>query len=139
MYIEAVKDAIRRNGILMARIPAHFETEVSQYGGGDDPLNILRFRAETFPDLSSWKPLDCLVTAVFIRLYSHIQQASSSLRTSQQFNIHQTNIENRRMNVFGDLLYCIIKRFDQTFAEISVINFTSNLTFRIRITLTSSN
>jgi hypothetical protein len=60
--MEMVKDAIKRDGIALARVPLSFGLELTKYGGSD-PVDMLKFRVASFPDISSWWVLEvCLLT-----------------------------------------------------------------------------
>jgi hypothetical protein len=116
--MEMVKETIERDGLVFARVPERFELDISRYGARD-PIGMLRFRAKTIPDVSSWRMFDSGVAAVYFRLYSHIK-VSSIITTA--FHVQMGALEKRRINIFDDLLSCLIKRLQKSFFEFNVFS-----------------
>jgi hypothetical protein len=116
-FIDTVNYSIKRDGIALARIPENYDLAVLRYGGSS-PMEMLKFRARTMPDLTSWKLFECLVVAVFVRLYYLTRRADSS----NPINIIQAQGTrmNTRFNIFSDLLCCLIKQLEQSFGELNV-------------------
>jgi hypothetical protein len=119
--MDIVNETIERDGLVLARIPDRFELDISRYGARD-PIGMLQFRAKTMPDASSWRMFESSVTAVYFRLFSHIRQVSFSTETLTAFPQQMGALEKRRINIFDDLLSCLIKQLHTSFSEFNVFN-----------------
>jgi hypothetical protein len=121
IYMEMVKETIERDGLALARVPERFELDISRYGARD-PIGMLQFRAKTIPDASSWRMFESCVTAVYFRLYGHIRQVSFTTETPTAFTLQMGALEKRRINIFDDLLSCLIKQLQASFSEFNVFS-----------------
>jgi hypothetical protein len=107
-FMQYAKDAIKRDGIALARVPPNFAMELTKYGGSDQ-LEMLKFRLSIFPrDPSSWKILDVCLLAVVLRLETWINQAKPQLSLVNDINI------------FHDCLLALLRRVWISLMEIDV-------------------
>jgi hypothetical protein len=108
-FMQYAKDAIKRDGIALARVPPNFATDLTKYGGSD-PLEMLKFRLSIFPrDPSSWKILDVCLLSVVLRLETWINQAAAPLL-----------ILVNDINIFHDVLLTLLRRLWISSMEINV-------------------
>jgi hypothetical protein len=141
-YMENVKRAIERDGIVLAKVPLEFELEVSRYGSRD-AMGMLLFRLKCFPDTSSWRLSEFCLLSVMNRLESRIQLIGE---VSQSVTKHATLTENEGpssqkedpevktgsdnmalarfyvtdTNLFHDLLLTLLRRFFLSWTEVLV-------------------
>jgi hypothetical protein len=138
VFMQTVTDAIKRDGIAMARVPAKLEMELAQYGGST-AIEILEFQASCFPDLSSWRIFEVIIMSVVQRLKSRLQLAESIVRERQQvLSIYQRSDPmhsvdcKTELNGFRDILNILLRRVWTCFMEINVF-YSTLLQFRIVI------
>jgi hypothetical protein len=111
--MKTVKDAIKRDGLALARVPPKFEEELTRFGG-QDPTDMLKFRAYIFPrDISSWRIAEVCILAVAHRLESRIY------RISQHNSINGADSQIG-VNGFRDILITLWRRQWQAIMEIDV-------------------
>jgi hypothetical protein len=116
-FMETVKDAIRRDGLALARVPPNFEAELTKYGG-TDPIEALKFRFATFPrDTSSWKILEVALLTMVRRIESRINLANSIGIDPQLFVFY----DKTEVNGYREILYTLLRRIWQSFMEITVL------------------
>jgi hypothetical protein len=107
IYMQTVTDAIRRDGLFLARVPNILESDISRYGG-PNVGDMIQFRSTAFPDVSSWKMLEVCIMAVCNCLSNRLNQHVSVSHIIPQANI------------FHELLVCLIQRYRLCILEINV-------------------
>jgi hypothetical protein len=119
-FLEIVTGAIESDGLSLARVAPELEMELTKYGG-QDPIDMLKFRVACFPiDSSSWKILEMSLFAVVKRLHSRINKVS---------------LTSDDVNVFHDILMTLLRRHWKSMVEIVVCHSSNQ--FRMRIVLRS--
>jgi hypothetical protein len=115
--MQVVMDAIKRDGLALARVPPQFEVELNKFGG-TEPIEIIKFRVAGMPrDTTSWRVLDVCILAVVQRLESRLRMAESIRRSGPELVYY----ENTEVNVFRDILITLMRRLWQSFVECKVI------------------
>jgi hypothetical protein len=105
--MDAVMNAIKLDGLALARVPPSLEMDLNRFGG-IDPIGVLKFRVACFPqDTTSWKILDVCVLSIVQRLESRIRIAESIHGSGPELAVYQ----NTDVNVFRDTLLTLIRRF----------------------------
>jgi hypothetical protein len=119
--MDTVKAAIERDGIYLARVPPHFEMEVTKFGG-TDPYEMLKFRLASFPrDTSSWRFIEVSTLTLVHRLKMLIRLAGEGeSRKFEQNNLNLAMFGVIDMNIFHDLLYTLLRRFYSSWSELMV-------------------
>jgi hypothetical protein len=117
--MDIIKDAIERDGIALARVPAKLDMEISKYGG-NTAIEILQFRASCFPDASSWRILEVCVLTVVKWLKSRIHLAESVARDRANY-MHSIDYKTE-LNGFRDILLIFLRRYWKSKDEVDVFS-----------------
>lgn len=107
IYMQNINEAIRRDGIFLARVPAVMEADISHYGGRET-TSMIQFRASAVPDCSSWKMIEVCTMAVCKCLTDHLKTPLI------------TDVMIPRVNVFHEVLVSLVERFRKCVLEINV-------------------
>jgi hypothetical protein len=128
--MKIVNEAIARDGLALARVPADLSSKITKYGG-TDPIEALKFKVSCFPEIRSWKiPEGCILSAVR-RLDNRlrmVESIKSVFRPGPELKVY----EDTEVNVFRDMLMTLMRPFHRSFMEIEVCIFL-NYQFRMWI------
>jgi hypothetical protein len=116
--MEGVTNAIKRDGLALARAPAYVDKELSKYAG-TDPIEVLKFRVTCFPDTRSWKILEVCILSIVQLLDSRIRH-SKSIRSNTRPGPELIVYENTEVNVYRDILLALLRRAWKSMMEIDV-------------------
>jgi hypothetical protein len=118
--MEVIEDAIRIDGLALARVPLSVEIEMSRYGP-QDPLGMFAFRIACYPDTSDIPICDECVNAAESCIRVRLGTART-LAKSWGF----VNATYWEVNTYRDILLTLLRRMWQGIMEANVCHFFFN-------------